>query len=216
MKPIPKGRVMNDAMNWRYATQKFDPAKKIPKHELGQLMEVLRLSPSSFGLQPWKFVIVRDPALREELRAHAWNHPQVTEADVLIVFCALKNLDEPYVRRYVDRIAQVRGLTKETLLRDVQKMMIAFKGKSPEAISQWMKRQVYIALGMLLSECAHRRIDACPMEGFDARKFNEILGLSKEGIESVVLCALGYRAEDDPYAALKKVRFDKNEVFIDK
>ncbi len=83
-------------------------------------------------------------------------------------------------------------------------------------MAQWMKNQVYIALGVLLSQCAERRIDACPMEGFDTVKFNEILELSKEGLESVVLCAVGYRADDDPYAALKKVRFDKNEVFIDK
>ncbi len=125
MKHAPKGRVMNDAMNWRYATKKFDPSKKIPRHEFEELMECLRLSPSSFGLQPWKFIIVRDPALRAVLRTHAWNHPQVTDADILIVFCALKTMDEGYMRRYLDRIAEIRGVTKETLLRDMQKMMVA-------------------------------------------------------------------------------------------
>ena len=95
-------------------------------------------------------------------------------------------------------------------------MLSTIKGRSPEVLLQWMKRQVYIALGVLLAECAHRKIDACPMEGFDAQKFDEILNLPQQGLESVVLCAVGYRAGDDHYAQFKKVRFEKSEVFIDK
>ena len=125
-------------------------------------------------------------------------------------------MDENYVKHYVDLMAKVRGVTRESLLGYEQKIMASLKGKSPEAISQWMKNQVYIALGIFLSECAHRKIDACPMEGFDPKKFDEILELPKEGLESVVLCAVGYRAPDDKYAQYKKVRFDKNEVFIDR
>jgi nitroreductase / dihydropteridine reductase len=207
---------MNDVMNWRYATKKFDPSKKISKQEFAELLEVLRFSPSSSGLQPWKFVIVRDPVLRKELRPHAHDQPQVTDADTLIVFCVLKTMDENYVKRYVERIVQVRGLAKESLLSYEQKMIASLKRKSSEAVSQWMKDQVYIALGVFLSECAHRKIDACPMEGFEPREFDEILGLPQAGLESVVLCAVGYRASDDKYALLKKVRFDKNEVFIDR
>ena len=207
---------MNQYLNWRYATKKFDSSKKISKRDFEELMEVLRLSPSSFGLQPWKFIIVHDPVLRKKLRPHAWDQPQVTDADALVVFCVLKNMDENYVKNYLERIAQVRSVTKESLLGYEQKMMGYLKGKSAEAISQWMKNQVYIALGGFLSECAYRKIDACPMEGFDSREFDEILALSKEGLESVVLCAVGYRALDDHYAGLKKVRFDKNEVFINK
>jgi nitroreductase len=177
-------------------------------------LEVLRLSPSSYGLQPWKFVIVKDPAVRKELRPHAWNQPQITDADVLIVFCVIKNIDEKYVRHFADRIAEVRGVSRESVSGYEQMMLAALKGKSPEAIAQWMKHQVYIALGVLLAECAHRKIDTCPMEGFDAKKFDEILGLAQEGLESVVLCAAGYRAADDPYAAVKKVRFEASEVFV--
>ena len=207
---------MDQHLNWRYATKKFDFSKKISKQKLAELLEVLRLSPSSYGLQPWKFVIVHDPVLRKKLRPHAWDQPQITDADTLIVFCAVKTMDENYVKNYVERIAQVRGVTKESLSSYEQMMMTSLKGKSPEAISQWMKNQVYIALGVFLSECAYRKIDACPMEGFDSKKFDEILDLSQEGLESVVLCAVGYRALDDHYAQLKKVRFDKNEVFINK
>jgi len=207
---------MNDELNWRYATQKFDSSKKISKQEFAELLEVLRYSPSSFGLQPWKFVIVQDPILRKKLRLHAWDQPQITDADTLIVFCVLKTMDENHIKNYVDRIAKIRGLTKESLSRYEQNMVSSLKGRSPEAISQWMKSQVYIALGIFLSECAHRKIDTCPIEGFDPKKFDEILELPKEGLESVVLCAIGYRAPDDKYAQLKKVRFDQNEVFIDR
>jgi len=207
---------MNEDLNWRYATKKFDLSKKISKQEFAELLEALRLSPSSYGLQPWKFVIVLDPLLRNRLRPHARNQPQITDADTLIVFCVLKSMDEGYVKHYVDRIAQVRGVTKESILGYEQVMVDSLKGKSPDAISYWMKKQVYIALGFFLNECAHRRIDACPMEGFDPQKFDEVLELSKEGLESVVLCAIGYRAVDDHYAELQKVRFNENEVFIKK
>ncbi len=210
------GNSMNNDLNWRYATKKFDSSKKISKQELDELLEVLRLSPSSCGLQPWKFVVVHDPVLRKELKPHAHNQPQITDADTLIVFCALKNIDEKYVKRFIDSIVQVRAVPKESLAGYEQMMLDLIKGKGPEEIVQWMKQQVYIALGFFLAECSHRKIDACPMEGFDPKKFDEILELPKAGLESVVLCTIGYRASDDHYAALKKVRFDKNEVFIDR
>jgi len=206
---------MSNSSSWRYATKKFDSSKKISSQDFADLLEVLRFSPSSFGLQPWKFVIVHDPDLRMKLRPYAWDQPQITDADTLLVFCALKNIDEKYVKDYADLIAEIRGVTRESVLGYEQKMVASLKAKSPEAISQWMKNQVYIALGVFLSECAHRKIDACPMEGFDAEKFDEILDLPQQGLESVVLCAIGYRSTDDHFADLKKVRFDKNEVFID-
>jgi nitroreductase len=207
---------MNDDLNWRYATKKFDASKRISKQEFAELLEVLRLSPSSYGLQPWKFIIVHDPVLRNKLRIHARNQSQITDADTLIVFCALKSMDEEYVKHYIDRIAQVRGVTRESMLGYQQTMEDSLKGKSHDAISYWMKKQVYISLGFFLNECAHRKIDACPMEGFDPQKFDEVLELSKEGLESVVLCAIGYRAVDDHYSELKKVRFNENEVIINK
>ena len=207
---------MIEDLNWRYATKKFDTIKKIPKQEFEELLETLRLSPSSYGLQPWKFVVVQDPVLRNKLKPHARNQPQITDADTLIVFCVLKSMDEEYVKHYVDRIAQVRGVTKESILGYEQVMVDSLKGMSPDAILQWMKRQVYIALGFFLNECAHRKIDACPMEGFEPQKFDEVLELSKEGLESVVLCTIGYRAVGDHYAELKKVRFNENEIIIRK
>lgn len=205
---------MIDHLNWRYATKKFDPAKKIPKRELEGILEALRLAPSSYGLQPWKFILIEDEALRRDLKPHAKNQSQITDASNLIVLCALKTMDENYVKNYVTRIAKVRGVERGTLAAYEQTMLGSLRAKTPEALSLWMKKQVYIALGMLLAECAHRKIDACPMEGFSPKEFDEVLGLAKEGLESVVLCTIGYRAQDDKYAALAKVRFGKNEVFI--
>ena len=207
---------MNKHLQWRYATKKFDSTKKIPVQEMTDLLEALRFSPSSFGLQPWKFVIVRNSGLREQLKKHAWNQSQITDADTLIVFCVLKNMDEKYIKNFTSYVAQVRGVSKESLSSHEQMMLGFLKSKNAEAVLQWMKNQVYIALGVFLAECASRTIDSCPMEGFDAIKFDEILGLSQEGLESVVLCTVGYRAEDDQYAKLAKVRFEKSEVFIDR
>ena len=207
---------MTNELNWRYATKKFDVSKKISTEDFAELLEVLRFSPSSFGLQPWKFVIVHDTDLRKTLRPHAWDQPQITDADTLIVFCALKNMDEDYVKRYVASIAKVRGVAKESLAGYEGMMIGSLKAKSTEAVNQWMRNQVYLALGFFLGECAHRRIDACPMEGFDAKKFDEILELPQQGLQSVVLCPVGYRASDDQYAHLKKVRFEQDEIFIDR
>ena len=158
---------MNDHLNWRYATKKFDPSKKISEQEFSQLIEALRLSPSSFGLQPWKYVIVRNPELKKKLRAHAWDQPQITDADAIIVFCAKKSMDESYIKNFVESISKTRGVAKESLDGYEQMMLGAIKAKAPEAAIQWMKHQAYIALGGLLTECAYRKIDACPMEGFE-------------------------------------------------
>jgi len=207
---------VNADLNWRYATKKFDPSKKIPPQELSDLLEALRFSPSSCGLQPWKFVIIRNADLRRKLRPHAHDQPQTTDADTLIVLCSLKSIDEAYIKYFIDTAAKVRGVARESLSGYEQMVTGFIKSKSPEALEQWTKQQVYIALGFFLRECAYRRIDASPMEGFEPKKFDEILELPKQGLESVVLCAVGYRAADDHYGHLKKVRFDKNEVFIDR
>lgn len=205
---------MNDYLNWRYATKKFDPFKKISKQDLVELLEVLRMAPSSYGLQPWKFIVIENQELRQQLRKHAWNQPQVTDCSALIVLCSLKEMDENYIKNFVAQIAQARGVTLESLAAYEQMMVDFLKGRSAQDNSYWMKNQVFIALGMLLCACAFKKIDACPMEGFDAKAFDKVLGLDAQGIESVVLCPVGYRAADDKYAALKKVRFQENEVFI--
>ncbi len=206
---------MNDYLNWRYTTKKFDLTKKIPKDELLIVLEALRLSPSSFGLQPWKFLVVKDENLRREIRKNAWNQEQVTDASHLIILCSLKKIDEEYIKNVVVQIAKSKGVPHQSLENYEQLIRGSVLSKTIYESSQWMKKQVYLALGMFLSACAQRGIDACPMEGFDPKKVDEILGLDAKGLESVVLCPIGYRSQDDRYSSLKKVRFERSEVFIE-
>jgi len=205
---------MEDVLNWRYATKKFDSTKAVSEANLEALLDALRLSPSSFGLQPWKFIVVKDKNLRQELRKHAWNQPQVTEASHLIILCVKTSMDTEYVKDFIQRTAKTRGITADALA-SYQDIILGFiKEHKTEDLANWMTNQVYIALGVLLSECAHLQIDGCPMEGFDAPKFDEILKLKNLGLRAAVLCPVGYRAADDSYAKLAKIRFAENEVVI--
>ncbi len=204
----------SEHLHWRYATKQFDPAQVIPQPVLESLLESLRLSPSSFGLQPWKFLVIRDLELRKKIQAVAWNQPQVTECSHLITLCTLKDMDETYVKNFIRQTAQVRNAAPESLAGYEQVMLGFLKNLTPGAKTDWMGRQIYLALGMLLAECAFRRIDACPMEGFDSKKFDVLLGLEKLGLQSIVLCPVGYRAGGDKHASLKKVRLLPHEVFV--
>ncbi len=197
---------------WRYAVKKFDPAKKVSEKDLKHLLESLRLAPSSFGLQPWKFLVVTDPKLRAELQPHAWNQTQTTEASHLIVLCGLARMEDVYVKKYIAQIAAERNVSPDSL-NTLENMILGFiRKQTPDQHAAWIDRQVYIALGFLMAECAHMRIDSCPMEGFNGAKFNEILNLSAQNLRCVVLCSVGYRAADDKYSAQKKIRFPSSEV----
>lgn len=201
-------------LEWRYATKKFNPSKKISETQFKELLETLRLAPSSFGLQPWKFIVVKDDALRQRIKTVAWNQSQVVDASHLIVLCVPKKIDEAYVKNFVAQIAKVRNLPIESL-KSYEDMMLGFiKSHSEEWLSNWMKRQLYIAFGFLMYACAQVRIDSCPMEGFDPSEVDKLLKLSERGLESVALCPIGYRADDDSYASLKKVRFEDKELFF--
>ena len=205
---------VTERLNWRYATKVFDPSKKIPEKDFEILKESLRLSPSSFGLQPWKFLIIDDTETRKKLREHAWGQSQVTDASKLIVLCIQKNIDEKYVEDYLDYLVKVREIPKSSM-NHYKEMMIGFVKKlTKDEMRDWMTRQVYIALGTLMTSSAMLQIDSCPMEGFDPKKFDEALELDKYEIQSVVLCALGYRSKDDKNAINKKVRFSNDKVFI--
>ncbi len=201
-------------LNWRYATKAFDTSKKISQADLDELLEALRLAPSSFGLQPWKFIVVSDPKIRSQLREAAWGQKQVTDASHLVVLCVQNTVDEAFTKKYIASMAKTRNVTQESLKGFEDYILNFMKNLPPEQIFEWSKRQVYIALGFLLFACAQKKIDACPMEGFEPDKFDKILGLEKEGLHSLAMCAIGYRNEADEYAHAKKSRFDKKEVFI--
>jgi nitroreductase len=201
-------------MNWRYATKKFDTAQKLSAQQAEALQESLRLSPSSFGLQPWKFVVIEKQELKEKLREHSYNQPQITDCSHLFVLCHLKEANETTVQKYIEGIAQTRNVSIESL-NSMKQMVLGSIGKRDEKENkQWMKNQTYIALGTLLTACAVNKIDACPIGGFEKEKYDEILELEKEGVESSVVCAVGFRSEEDKYSLAKKVRFPKEELFI--
>lgn len=202
-------------LNWRYATKQFDPAKKISPQDWSTLEESLRLTASSTGLQPWKFVVVTDPAVREKLIGVSWGQKQITDASHLVVFAAKTHLGQADVDAYMNNIAAVRGVSRESLA-GFEGMITGsiIQGMDQAARTAWATRQVYIALGNFLTSAALLGIDACPMEGFQPDKYNEILHLTEKGLTAVVLGAAGYRLASDHYIALKKVRFPKEELFL--
>jgi len=202
-------------LHWRYATKQFDPHRKINPQDWAALEEVLVLSPSSFGLQPWKFIGVADPSIRQKLLSVSWGQRQVVDASHLVVFAVKKNLDESHVDRFINRIAEVRGAPRDSLsgYRDMMVGSIV-KGLNDELRHNWAVRQVYLALGAFLTSAALLGIDACPMEGIDPAKYDEILGLDKLSLSSVVVVPAGYRAPTDKHSGLKKVRFAKEEVLV--
>lgn len=203
------------ALSRRYATKKFDPARKIDGALWTALEKALVLSASSFGLQPWRFVVVDDPALRAKLRAASWNQPQITDASHLVVFARKLEVTAADVDRHVDRIAEVRGAPKAALA-DYRGMMLGSVTNPANLpggdMVTWTRSQVYIALGQFLTAAALLGVDACPMEGFDPKAYNDLLGLPGQGFSAVVVATAGYRAADDGYAALAKVRFKHEDV----
>lgn len=201
-----------NSLSWRYATKKFDSSRKLDAALYKQLEDALRLSASSFGLQPWKFVIVTDPKIKAQLPAFSWGQTQPEECSHLVVICRIAELTEQYIDKYVSKIATERGVTVESL-ESYAGMMKGFLQR-PVDKAPWMEKQCYIALGTLLTAAAALGVDACPMEGFDAEAYDRILGLPEKGCHSVVVCPLGYRAADDKYAQLPKVRFDADDVVI--
>lgn len=204
-----------EKLNWRYATKIFDPNKKVSDEDFEVLLEALRLSPSSFGLQPWKFVVVKNQAIRESLIEHSWGQRQVADASHLIVLCCPKSVDESTVDKYIEFTAESRGIDASTLsgFADMMKGFLSRMNENQK--SNWMKDQAYIALGNLMTCAAMIGIDACPMEGFSAPDYDKIIGLDQMDLTSVVLCPVGYRSSEDKYADYPKVRYPSEDVILE-
>ncbi len=214
MNTIANGQLISQ-LNWRYATKQFDPQRKISAENWATLEEALVLTPSSCGLQPWKFIVVTDPAVRSKLVEASWGQRQIVDASHLVVFAIKKNLAEKDIEEHLSRICAVRGVPREALAGFRDMMMGAIiKGREAEARRSWASNQIYIALGNFLTSAAVLGIDACPMEGIEPPKYDEILGLDKLGLTAVVVATAGYRAAGDNYAKLKKVRFPKEQVIV--
>jgi nitroreductase len=198
---------IQEALEWRYATKKFDASKKISAQDWNTLTESLKLAPSSYGVQPWKFLVVENPKIREQLKPVSWNQTQVTDASHYVVFLYKETIDESYVNKFINRMAEVRNAPLESL-QGYKDLLINNLVKAPEEkIRVWSQRQAYIAMGFLLETAALLKIDATPMEGFSPSDYDKILGLEGSGWKSVATVALGYRHAEDSYQNLKKVRF---------
>jgi nitroreductase len=196
-------------MRARYAVKKFDPKKTIEGGVWDALEQTLVLSPSSYGLQPWKFFVVEDAGLRAKLKAASWGQGQIVDADKLVVFAGRDGFAASDVDRFTRRVAEVRGVALESLEGYRQMMLNVLKKPDLDA---WVARQVYIALGTFLTAAAALGVDACPMEGIEPAKYDELLGLKARGWRTLVVAAAGVRAADDAYAGLLKVRFAREEV----
>ena len=201
-----------EQLNWRYAVKKFDSSKRVSDEDWNVLEQSLILAPSSYGLQPYKFIVVTDENLKRELTPAAYGQTQIADCSHLVVITYKKVLTDADVEHFVDRIVEVRNVPGESL-KEYEDTM---KGSTRKAVDEnyietWNSRQAYIALGFLLEAAALLGIDATPMEGFNAAQVNEILGLTD--YSAVVLCAVGYRdAENDWLVNLPKVRFPVEEL----
>jgi nitroreductase/dihydropteridine reductase len=203
-----------EKLNWRYATKKFDHTKKLSPAQLDELLKAVHLSPSSAGLQSYKVIVVEDAATRQKLREAANGQSQLTDASQIIILASETNLDAAYVKNYIDHVAKSRNIGRDNLEGFEQMINSNVSGLTADQKINWSHKQAYIALGVLLTAAAELGIDACPMEGFSAEKFDEILGLKEKGLTTAVIAAIGFRAEDDGYSKLVKVRKPEEEMFI--
>ncbi|WP_432670153.1 NAD(P)H-dependent oxidoreductase [Flavobacterium sp. SM2513] len=203
-----------ESLNWRYATKKFDETKKISKTDLEILKEAVRLSASSYGLQPYQVILVESEEKRQQIKDVAWNQAQVTEASAVMIFANITDVGTNEIHNYIENMATVREIPA-TSLKGFADMMNSVVAKlTPEAKEIWTAKQTYIALGTLLSAAADMKIDATPMEGFDRDAVNKILQLPEIGLSATLIVTLGYRHESDTTQHLKKVRKPIEELFI--
>lgn len=204
---------LGEALNWRYATKKFDPSKRIAAETWAALENALMQAPSSFGLQPWRFYVVDNTATRTTLRAASWNQAQITDASHLVVLARRSPLSVADVSAMMARTSEVRGIPLAELA-GYQSMIEGFLARPGFDSDLWAARQVYVALGVFLTSAALLGVDACPMEGFDPAAYDQTLQLAADGYRSTVVVTAGYRQSDDSYAALKKVRFPRERLIV--
>ncbi len=206
---------IKDKLNWRYATKKFDDSKKLSKEKIEVLKQAFNLTPTSYGLQTMKLVIVSDDKTKSKLVNLCYGQEQVENASHVLAICIQTNVNDKDVNDYFDNIISIRK-TSEIVLSKYRKELKDFiNSKTKTQIEDWCINQAYIVLGNLMTVCAVEGIDACPMEGFLPDKVDELLELEKHNLKSVLLLPVGYRAEDDMFADLKKVRKDLSETIIE-
>ncbi|RCS28136.1 NAD(P)H-dependent oxidoreductase [Polaribacter sp. WD7] len=204
-----------DSLKWRYAVKKFDTERELTKHQILTLKEAFNLTATSYGLQPLQLLVIKNKDVQKKLVAHSFNQPQVLEASHLLVICVPKTYNSKEVEKYFNRVQNTRNTTdaiiapfKEFLISEIDK-------KSQEDLFLWNKNQAYIALGNLLTVCAVEKIDACPMEGFIAEKYDKVLALKNKNLTSVLVLPVGFRSDDCHMKDMPKVRKTLSESIIE-
>ena len=203
------------ALKWRYAAKKFDPSRVIPNDIIEVIKESFNLTASSYGLQPVKLLIVSNKSILQELVPISSNQQQVGQASHLCIFCVDTNIDEAYIRTYFENIKSIRNTPDAVLSSFRESLISSFQAKSIDEIYNWGANQAYLALGNMLTVCATQEIDACPMEGFDPVGYDAYFKLKEQGLRSALVMPIGYRAEDDMFADMKKVRKDLKDSIIE-
>ena len=199
-------------LKWRYATKKYDSTKKVSEDDLQQIKEAIRLSPSSYGLQAFKILDIKDKDIREKLKLASYWQPQITEASHLLVFCGYANVNDGHIDEYLNLKADTQGFDVE-LLKEFRNFMKVFIEGRKSGKQVWTAKQTYIALSNAIAACAELKIDSTPMEGFESEKYNEILGLSSKGLKADVLLAIGYRSDEDKTKYDVRIRKPMESLF---
>lgn len=202
-----------ESLKWRYATKKMDANQKVSDEDIASIKEAIRLSASSYGLQPYKVIEIKNPELRAKLQPLCWNQSQITEASHLFVFCNQLEISDEDVDQLIKLNASTNGIDESQLTGYGDFMKLKLKEKSTDEVFHWTAKQAYIALGSALVACAELRIDSTPMEGFETDQVNELLGTKAENLNACALLAVGYRSKDDAAQHGKKVRKAENVLF---
>lgn len=202
-------------LRWRYAVKKFDVERILSAAQIKIVKEAFNLTATSYGLQPISLVLVANKELQRQLVAHSFDQQQVAQASHVLVICIEKEVDADYIARYFKQVKSVRGLSSTVLDPFKDALVADFSNKDVQEIKEWSKNQAYLAMGNLLTVFAAEKIDSCPMEGFVPQAYDEVLGLEKKGLTSVLVLPIGYRAKDDVFATFKKVRKDISESIIE-
>ena len=204
-----------EALEWRYATKVFDKTSKLTDKQVNDLKRVCQLSASSFGLQPYKIIVISNSELMEQLKPASYGQAQITDSSHLFLFCAMKGFNKKDVDAFVNRNVEITGVDKAHLKNFHEMMDMKMDSMNESENLMWATKQAYIALGNLLTAAAVMKIDTCPIEGFIPEQYSEILKLDKMGLEPLVLAAVGYRDASDKYQNTPKVRKKMNDLFID-
>ncbi len=199
-------------LQWRYATKKFDPSKTVTQDKIDFILEAIRLTATSSGLQPYEVLVVTNKAIREQIKPHAWNQGQITDCSHLLVFAAWDNYTAERINQMFDLTNDIRGFKNEGWENYRAMLLNTYPQRDAETNYQHAARQAYIGLGSALIAAAELEVDSTPMEGFDPVKVDEILGLKEKGLRSVLLLPLGYRADEGDWLVnLQKVRRSREQ-----